>query len=346
MPHIKLIKNPGFLYDLNFLFYAKFNTQLCIDTLVDESKKESYKKHLNDILQYFGEISEDLYVFYHAKNSARCFMTTYYMDPYKDHFVTDFDFNFFIRALSDTEQLKKNLIRFYLHNLSDDALEECFASTEKLFSHIKASKYTGEEKSKLYEFFHNPTPYFQALQHELMKKEVLLSAYYKEHYEVIMQIHNNTTFDMLCEYVKDVHNIRFLQKNDSLYTSFCLLNKFYINLFFGTDRVIYLLGFDYVSIINALVKAKKKHSLADICGALSETSRIEILKLLLERGELTCKDLEKAFHFSGSTAYHHLSLLTKIGAVKVRNEKKIIYYSLNKNHFDTMIAQLKAFSNN
>lgn len=347
MPHIKLIKNPGFLYDLNFLFYAKFNTQLCIDTLVDESKKESYKKHLNDILQYFGEISEDLYVFYHAKNSGRCFMTTYYMDPYKDHFVNDFDFKFFICALSDTEQLKKNLIRFYLHNLSDDALEECFASTEKLFSHIKASKYTGEEKSKLYEFFHDPTPYFQALQHELMKKEVLLSAYYKDNYETLLDVHSKTTFDSICENLIEIRDLNFLRDEEQgFFTSFCLLNKFFINFCPVADGIVYLLGFDYVSIISALVKAKKKHSLADLCGVLSETSRIEILKLLLERKEVTCKDLKRIFNFSGSTAYHHLSLLTKIGAINVRNEKKIIYYSLNKKYFDNMISQLKVFANN
>ena len=82
------------------------------------------------------------------------------------------------------------------------------------------------------------------------------------------------------------------------------------------------------------------------CGVLSETSRIEILKLLLERKEVTCKDLERIFNFSGSTAYHHLSLLTKIGAINVRNEKKIIYYSLNKKYFDNMISQLKVFANN
>lgn len=42
MPNIKVIKDPGFLYDLNYLFYAKFNTQLCVDSLADETKKEAY----------------------------------------------------------------------------------------------------------------------------------------------------------------------------------------------------------------------------------------------------------------------------------------------------------------
>ena len=67
--------------------------------------------------------------------------------------------------------------------------------------------------------------------------------------------------------------------------------------------------------------------------------------MLLEKPEITCKELERVFSFSGSTAYHHLSILTKSGALKLRNEGKIIYYSLNRLFFDSMIDLLKAFSN-
>jgi len=93
-----------------------------------------------------------------------------------------------------------------------------------------------------------------------------------------------------------------------------------------------------------LTQAQGERPLAVICSALGETSRVEILNLLLEQKEVTCKDLEKFFKFSGSTAYHHISLLTKVGAVKVRNEGKTIYYSLNKKYFNMLREQLKVFS--
>jgi len=346
MPNIKVLKDPGFLYDLNYLFYAKFNTQLCVDSLADETKKEAYKKYLEETLKNFGDISDDLYVFYHAIKNGRCFITTYYMDPYKEHFPADFNFKFFKNLLSDTDGMIRNLIRFYLYDLSEEVLEECLSSTEKLFSYIKASKYTSEEKSKLYEFFINPAPYFQTLQYELIEKEILLSAYYKDNYDKIIEAHNNTTFEVLCQPVTGEIDLSFLNDNDQvLYTSYCLLHKYFMKLSFVREGVVYLLGVDYTSIISALVKTQKKQPLEDLCGALSETSRIQILKLLLERKEVTCKDLEKTFNFSGSTAYHHITILTKIGAVKVRNEGKTIYYSLNRKYFDMMRAQLKVFSN-
>ena len=346
MPNIKVLKDPGFLYDLNYLFYAKFNTQLCIDSLADNTKKEAYAKYLKETLQRFGDISEDLYVFYHAIGNNHCFIKACYLDLYKNQFATDFNFKYFKNLLGDTDTLMQKLIRFYLHDLSEEALAECFSSTPKLFSYIKDSKYSGEEKSKLYEFFINPAPYLQTLQYELIEKEILLSTYYKDNYETLLEAHNNTTLEVLYENVKDLDDLTFLNDGDQvLYTSFCLLNKYYIRLSYVNDGAIYILGCDYVSLINAVSKAKKTPPLEDLCSALSETSRIQILKLLLEREEETCKDLEKIFNFSGSTAYHHLTLLTKIGAIKVRNEGKTIYYSLNRNYFDMMRAQLKVFSN-
>ncbi|MBE6693918.1 MAG: helix-turn-helix transcriptional regulator [Ruminococcaceae bacterium] len=346
MPNIKILKEPGFLYDLNFLFYAKFNTELCVDSLADKTQKESYAKFLKETLQHFGDISDDLYVFYHAIKNGHCFITTHYLDTYKDLFATDFNFEYFKSLLSDTDRLSQNLIRFYLYDLSEEELEECFSSTAKLFSHIKASAYSSEEKSRLYEFFIDPTPYFQRLQYELMEKEIKLTEYYKENYQIILDAHNNTTFEVLSKNVKEVSDLSFLENSEQdLYTSFCIVNKYYMQLFFITSGAVYLLGHDYVSIIDAIIKDKNHPPLEDLCDALSEKSRVQILNLLLERTEVTCKDLEKVFNFSGSTAYHHITLLTRIGAVEVRKEGKTIYYRLNKNYFDTMIAQLKVFSN-
>jgi len=347
MPIFKVLKNPGFVYDLNYVFYAKFNTQLCIDMVVDETKKEGYKKYLEKTLPLFGDISDDLYIFYHATKSNHCFMTSCYMDPYKEHFATDYDFKYFMSLLEDAELMRQKLIRFYMYNLSEEELEVCFSSIEKLFSYIKkSSMYSMEEKSKLYEFLINPAPYFKSLQYELMEKEVLLSHYYKEHYETILEAHNNTTFEILCENVKNLRDLSFLQDSDqTLYTSFCLLSKYHVQLFFVSDGAVYLLGYDYVSILNALENSQRNPPLEDLCSALSETSRIQILQLLLQREEVTCKDLEKIFSFSGSTAYHHISLLTRAGAVKVRNEGKTIYYSINRNYFDNVRTELKKFSN-
>ena len=346
MANIKVLKEPGFLYDLNYLFYSKFNTQACLEAIPDEFKRDAYAKYLNEMQQRFGDISEDLYIFYHALGNGRCFITTYYLDPYKKQFVTGFDFKKFKELISDTPQLMQNIIRFYLHDLPKEKLEECITSNAKLFSQIKESNYSGDEKSKLYEFFLNPSPYLQTLQYELIEKEILLSAYYKEKYEVILEAHNNATFETISENVKNLDNLDFLNDpNQVLYTSTCLLNKYYMKMLFVSEGAIYLLGYDYASMVQKIANLNK-HPLNEACNALSDENRLRMLDLILERGEVTCKDLEKNFDFSGSTAYHHITLLTRAGAVKIRNEGKTIYYSINKKYFDNIRTILKNYSTN
>ena len=40
-------------------------------------KSKSYNKYLEETLQNLGDISDDLYVFYHAIKNGRCFITTF-----------------------------------------------------------------------------------------------------------------------------------------------------------------------------------------------------------------------------------------------------------------------------
>ena len=346
MPKIQVLKDPGYIYDLNYLFYLHFNKQLCMGQEENVCKKEANEKYIKELLAHFGNISDDLYVFYHANQNGRTLMTAFYLDPYKERFITDYNFQFLKKLLLDVDGMIRNVVRFYLHWLTEEEIDACVASNTKLYAHIKASQYSYEEKSRLYEFFHNPLAYIQALQCELIEKEQLLSVYYKENYEKLIEAHSQTTFETLCKNLKGFCNFDFMNKGSQvIYTSYCLLYRSLITLYFTNEGAVCFLGYDYLTTIKKILKAPPKPALDSLCAALSEVSRVQILHMLLKKPEITCKELERVFSFSGSTAYHHLSILTKSGALKLRNEGKIIYYSLNRPFFDSMIDLLKAFSN-
>jgi len=346
MPNIKVLKNPGYLYDLNYLFYLKFNKELCIES-VEKSRRDEAKAYFTHISTLFGDISDDLFVFYHADESGRCFMITYFFDPYKNQFATNFDFTFLKNKLTDVDNLIKGLIRFYFTDFPQERLAECLESREKLFSAIKESSYDNEKKCRLYEFFHSPLPYIQMLQSELIEKEILLTSYYQEHYNLILTAHNNTSIEVLSQSIKGEKDFTFIKdEGKTLFTSYCLLHKYWMKYFFIPEGVIYFLGYDYAAGMHAYLEQIKTPPLENLCAALGEKSRIQILDHLLKMGEATCKDLEKIFDFSGSTAYHHITILSKIGAVKVRNEGKTIFYSVNKPFFDTVRNLLAKYSKN
>ena len=129
MARIQILKEPGFLYDLSFLFYLKFNFQSHISNLANEDKREDNIKHCEHLLEQLGkDIPDDLFVFFHAIENGRCFFTRYYLNPYSNLFTTSFNFKFIKNELKDQDALIRNLIKFYLYNISDQEVDECFNS--------------------------------------------------------------------------------------------------------------------------------------------------------------------------------------------------------------------------
>ena len=340
MNRIKLLKDPGYIYDLNFIFCLKFNKELYIENLPNDNEKETSIACFKEVSNQFGDISDDLFVFFHAIETERAFLPTYYFNPYRDHFATDYNFQFLQKELSDQGRLIRNLIKFYFCELDDETVEQCAASSSKIFEHIKDSDYSGEEKLKLYEFFMNPSRYIQLLQFELVQKEFKLSEYYKNNYQKIIDLYNQTSFESLREQLKVFREINIDDNTDITYISYCLLNISCISVWFINDSILPLLGCEYVS---ALTHTKDQGDIYNLCKfgtAVSEESRISILSFLIDCGEVTCKDLERKFKFSGSTAYHHISIMTKSGLVKSRSEGKTIFYSINKKYIKEIMDVL------
>lgn len=337
MTRTMLLKTPGFLFDLNFIFYLKFNMKLYLKNLLITDKKEETAKYFADLSKQFGNVSDDLYVFYHAIGNQRCFMTTQYLKPYKKGFATTFDFKYMINELSNDEELVSRLIGFYFYYLSKSEIEECIGSREKLFGHIKKSEYSSEEKNALYEFFINPTPYIRQLRNELIEMEGKLSEYYRNHYEQILDVHNHITFETICERLYGLRDLNFLLENDqALYISYSLINKYYIEEFTINDGILYILGNDYTSVLQASIEGKRTSDFETFGNALGDASRVKIFDYILKNHEATCKDLEKAFDFSGSTSYHHLTLMTKARILVTRTEGKTVYYMINYKLMETM----------
>ncbi len=344
MNKIQLLKEPGYIYDLNFIFCLKFNFNLYMNDLPNDNKKEENVKYFKEILNRFDDIPNDLYVFFHALDSGRAFLPTFYFTPYKDQFATTYNFKYLQKELSDHDRLIRNLIRFYFYDFDNETIEECATSLNKICSYIKSSAYSDEEKTKLYEFFLAPASHIQTLQYELISKNFMLSEYYKDNYEKIIEIYNKTTYELLCNQMKGVQELNFLDASEQvLYTSYCLLNKFCISFYLLDDGCLSLLGYNYVERLVFVKDQSKEPDLCSLGTALCEESRVKILKILLEREEVTCKDLEKEFSFSGSTAYHHINIMTKAGLVKTRNEGKTILYSLNEKYISNVIGVFNKF---
>ena len=343
MQQIKFLIIPAYICDLNYVFYIRFNPEHYPDWISDEDKISEYVNHVNCVNSFFGNISEDLYVFYHGLNKSHCFMTECCLYPYKDIFASDFNFELFIEQFSHTDEIIKKMIGFYFHNLSDAEIVEYSSSRQKVFSLIKNSEYSWEEKNKLYEFFIDPNAYILKLRYELIAVEAKLSLYYKNNYELLLNAYNNTDFEGFCSNLNGIKDLSYIRQGGLLYISYCLINKYFMKFFGISDGAIYLLGVDSGKVLH-YVKNKSLPTDRSF-EALSDVTRMQIIKYLSKNLETTCKDLENSLSLTGSITYHHLAILTKAGAVSTRNVGKKVYYSLNRSFFAKMIDQLNSLKN-
>jgi ArsR family transcriptional regulator, arsenate/arsenite/antimonite-responsive transcriptional repressor len=71
-------------------------------------------------------------------------------------------------------------------------------------------------------------------------------------------------------------------------------------------------------------------NITKIAKALSDRTRIRILKEIAKRGSISCGDAEKIAELSQPTVSHHLKILTDAGLLNTEKNGRHIRVSVNK----------------
>ena len=82
--------------------------------------------------------------------------------------------------------------------------------------------------------------------------------------------------------------------------------------------------------------------LADIFSALSDPTRLEMLRLLLAADEVACTAFEAAFPISKSTISYHVKALRHAGLISVRKEGRFFHYTLLRDELERRLPGLGA----
>ena len=161
MPKLQLLKEPGFVYDVLSLFSLRFNKQKFLSGLphANAQQREELAEYYEGLYKQVSHVSDDLFVFFYALENGKNVISTFYFSTCTDHFASDYDFRYLQNSLLNKEELLRNVIRFYLLDLSEKEIEECAGSLVNLFAYIKESKLPDEIKKRLYEFFVGTIPF-------------------------------------------------------------------------------------------------------------------------------------------------------------------------------------------
>src|ERR671934_1304735 len=72
--------------------------------------------------------------------------------------------------------------------------------------------------------------------------------------------------------------------------------------------------------------AVRRERLVTIFAALSDPTRMEMLEMIVEQGEVGCAEFDEHFPLSKSTISYHTKLLNAAGLIETRREGRFFYY--------------------
>jgi DNA-binding transcriptional ArsR family regulator len=92
------------------------------------------------------------------------------------------------------------------------------------------------------------------------------------------------------------------------------------------------------------IGAERRERLTTLFGALSDPTRLEMLEMIIERGEIGCAEFDDHFPLSKSTLSYHTKLLNAAGLIETRRVGKFFFYRSRlqelEEQFPALAAQL------
>ncbi len=90
--------------------------------------------------------------------------------------------------------------------------------------------------------------------------------------------------------------------------------------------------------------ALRRERLTTIFAALSDATRMEMLEMIVDRGELGCSEFDEHFSLSKSTISYHTKLLHAAGLIETRRAGRFFFYRARieelHGEFPALAAQL------
>ena len=342
---IQFITEPGYLYDLIFIFVFYFNKEYCLSNFIDRSRESEEKDFLAKVEEEFGPVPDELLLFFYAKNNASSFIAQYCFEAHENEFLQGYNFSTIQNDLADYQQVEAALLKYYFEDLTEREVDQCLHSVVAAGRLILNSSYSGELKSSLYAFILEPGYMVQKLSNELMRKELLLAQWREKNMKKILDLEHQVDFQKLSLEFKQ-YQIQTIDISSfpKLYISPCTVFKNGVNAHFYVSEALLLLGVDYSRYWQYLISQKQGPKLHVFGNAIAEENRIDILNMMLERGEVTIRDLEQKLGLTGTNAYYHLSLMIKANMLRTRNQGRTVLYSLNPYCFEAACDMLHQYS--
>lgn len=347
MRNIKFVKEPGYTYDLIWVYLMYFNKDLFLKLCPGYNKSEENIEYFQKVLEDFAPISNDLGVFFYMPKNAKAFMMQWYWGAYKKHLVHDEGcmLDILLRGLKNYDFIISGVLKFYFKDITEEMLQECRHSLKLINKLIQESDYSSELKSALYAFFIDPIPSIQKLAEELEVKIPLIQENYEKCYEKMIALQNELSFERLASDMKNGIVSLDIELFDEVFVTVGCLARQEFNFPEHDGMITLHMSLDYEEFSEWRFYGKRSVRLEAFGTALSEKNRIDILELMLQRGEVTQREIEKELNMTPANSYYHIGLMTRANVINRRNQGRTILYSINKECMAAAIKVLSKYTN-
>ena len=343
MRELKIVREPGFIYDLIYVFSLRFNKEYCLSKHINYQKAGEDTEYFTKIYNEYKDIPSELFPFFYFKDEGSCLITQKYFSPHLDEFEARYNFTKLYNELFDIDKLKINVVNYYFPDFS---LELCndVSFIYSINNSIRNSNYNDSLKSALYSFFIDPDSIVKILLDELLTVQSSLRQKYESFGDKLFEFQSNFDLNSLVDSLKNSKSYSLdVELFNKILLCPCVISKNSLKGLCADDLIILFFGFDYKEQLSYILSQEYIPDLDTFGNAIAEKNRVDILDLMMNSGEITIKDLEQILNLTGTNAYYHLNLMIKANIVKARNKGRTVYYSINKEYFTSVLKFLNRY---
>lgn len=332
---VKFVDELGLLRDLLYIYISKFNENQSADecsTVIDDGEEEI---DLRNIIKGFSDIPEELRVFFHINESGNCFLVNYVMNAPEKELET-FSADSYKSYLSDCEKTAFALLTFYFPAAKKDPslLEPEYQG--ELSELISTSNYSDKMKFEFLKFFLSPEKYIRLLMRDMAKKKIEVTDYINSNIAKIEKEKNS--FDKMFfskQLMLSKENTVNIMEFETLYVTFCLVNKRLIMIKPYETYAVVVLGIDYMYYLKSLYTQHDENAanLLMFGKVISEKVRLEMIDMLIRNDEMTNTEMARELSLTPASCYYHTEMMQKTGILKYRTRGREVFFSIAEETF-------------
>ena len=316
------VRDPGYVMDLFYVFFLHYNSDECLDLMINPEKKQDDTLFMREIAARFGNCPEELLPFFHYKDNSFCFLMRYFYGEVSDE-VKNANVDEVLETL-EQGPLTSALFAFYFPDETPEG-----KSLEDIAVLIRSSSYPETLRYRLLNLFVEPEGLHRLLIEELRAKESILRKYYAERKSELLRAQGRVTEAEIRRICSSQERSVDLTSVEELPYTLCLLSKNMIQIAGG----LLTLGCDFIAAFDAHEKLSRLPDLVRMGKVFSEENRRKILNMIIEAGELCTTEISSQLSSSVTVVYYHLEMMASEGLLASRTEGRTIYYRVDPGYF-------------